>query len=512
MTFSIIRGKYVICKVESRASVQIVEDGGVLQRDGRILEVGPHADIAHRHPDAEVLGSADDVVLPGFVNAHHHLGLTPFQLGSPDMPLELWFATRLACRDVDPYLDTLHSAFEMIESGITTVQHIHGRIGPPLERIAGAADAVIRAYRDIGMRVSYSFSLRDQNRLVYEADEDFARRLPPPLDAELADLLRRQAVPLADNFALFDDLCSRYHGMERVQIQFAPANLHWCSDRALTMLKEHAERHQALMHIHLVETREQKEYARRRSGTTALRHLEALGLLGPRLTLGHGVWLTEDDVERIAASGTCICHNASSNLRVRAGIAPLNEFARRGIRTAIGLDEAGLNDDRDMLLEMRLVLRLHRTPGMDDGIPTAPQVFKMATEDGAHTTPFGADIGIIEPGRAADLVILRWADVAFPYLDDEIPVVDAILQRARSSAVKTVLVAGEPIYRDGRFTRLDKEAVRRELARSLAAPPSAEERCKRDLSRKLLPHVRDFYSGYVDERPARPFYSSNSAR
>ena len=103
------------------------------------------------------------------------------------------------------------------------------------------------------------------------------------------------------------------------------------------------------------------------------RYLEDLGLLGPQMTLGHGVWLTEADIERVAETGTMICHNASSNLRLRSGMAPFNHWAARGVRVAIGLDEAGINDDRDMLQEMRLVLRLHRVPGMEDAVPTSPR-------------------------------------------------------------------------------------------------------------------------------------------
>jgi len=104
--------------------------------------VGPYAELQARHRPDEVLGSGEHVVVPGFVNAHHHVGLTPLQLGSPDHPLELWFASRMTARDVDPYLDTLYSAFEMLESGITTVQHLHGlrtgpaaRVGIPISRL-----------------------------------------------------------------------------------------------------------------------------------------------------------------------------------------------------------------------------------------------------------------------------------------------------------------------------------------------------------------------------------------
>src|SRR5207247_9617904 len=109
-------------------------------------------------------------------------------------------------------------------------------------------------------------------------------------------------------------------------------------------------------------------------------------------------------------------HNASSHLRLRSGVAPLNDLTARGVRVALGLDEAGINDDRDMFQEMRLVLRLHRVPGMADVVPTSAQVFQMGTAGGAATTGFADRIGAIEPGKAADLVLLPWRSVAHPYL------------------------------------------------------------------------------------------------
>ncbi len=195
------------------------------------------------------------------------------------------------------------------------------------------------------MRVSYSYALRDQNRLVYEADAEFCRWLPPALGAEIADSLTAQTIPLPDHLRLFEDLWEHAgrNGRERVRVQLAPANLHWCTDEALLALRDRSEKFGVGLHMHLVETAYQKEYARRRAGTTALRHLHGLGLLGPRLTLGHGVWLTEVDIDLAAETGTMICHNASSNLRLRSGVAPLNAFTARGVRVALGLDEAGIH-------------------------------------------------------------------------------------------------------------------------------------------------------------------------
>jgi 5-methylthioadenosine/S-adenosylhomocysteine deaminase len=506
MATSLIRGKYVICKVSNRTAAEVITDGAVVQRDGIIIEVGAYQEVAPRYQLDEVLGSADHVVMPGLVNSHHHVGLTPFQLGSPDYPLELWFASRLGARAVDPYLDTLYSAFEMLESGITTVQHLHGwRLGPAA-RVIAVADQVLKAYQDLGMRVSYSFALRDQNRLVYAADAEFVKRLPAPLATELAAWLHAQTMSYQDHLDIFTDLRERWHSRERSRIQLAPANLHWCSDAALQALQTYATRYGVGMHMHLLETAYQKAYAQRRTGTTAVRYLYNMGFLGPHLTLGHGVWLTEDDIDLVAETGTMICHNASSNLRLRSGVAPLNHFLARGVRVALGLDEAGINDDRDMLQEMRLVLRLHRVPGMEDIVPTSPQVFQMATEYGAQTTGFAQTIGTIAPGKAADLVVMNWPQIASPYLAPNTSVVDAVVHRGKTSGVETVLVAGEPVLRDGQCTRVNKAEVLAELAASLRLPLSPEEERRQHLARDIFPYVRHFYDGWLDASAREPFY------
>ena len=147
------------------------------------------------------------------------------------------------------------------------------------------------------------------------------------------------------------------------------------------------------------------------------------------------------DLDKLAETGTNICHNCSSNFRLRSGVAPLNRFEAKGINTAIGLDEAGINDDRDMLQEMRMVLRAHREPGMDDRVPTMAQVFRMATTGGAKTTPFGAHLGALEIGKAADMVLIDWKQISYPYLDAEMPVLDAVIQRAKTEGVKTVIAS-----------------------------------------------------------------------
>jgi len=508
MTASLIRSRAMITRALDRHRCEEIADGAVLQQDGIITAVGTFADLSRQHPTVPVVGSGSDILLPGFINGHHHVGLTPVQLGSPDMPLELWFVTRMVMRNVNPYLDTLYSAFEMIASGITTVQHLHGWAPGKLPEVEARCEEILRAYQDVGMRVSYSFSVRDQNRLVYQDDAAFVASLPAELKGPVQRWYDRFQLSLDDFFAVFEDLHGRHHDKSRIKVQLSPANLHWCSDAALTRFAETSRKYNVPMHMHLVETAYQKEYARRRGGGTAVDYIDRFDLLGPHMTLGHGVWLNEKDIDRLAETGTCVCHNCSSNFRLRSGVAALNVFEAKGINTAIGLDEAGINDDRDMLQEMRMVLRAHRVPGMDDGVPTAAQVFRMATAGGAKTTPFGDQLGVLEPGRAADMVLIDWHALSYPYLDEEMPTLDAVMQRAKTA--RTVICDGEVIYHEGRFTKVDRDAALRELHQDLQRALADDEVERRKLSKALLPHVKAFYADYFDPVAHAPFYRPSS--
>ena len=511
MAATLVRSRAMITKTLSATAWEEIADGALIQEDGVITEIGTYDDLRRKHPSLPVVGSGREVMLPGFVNAHHHVGLTPLQLGSPDMPLELWFVTRMVARNVNPYLDTLYSAFEMIGSGITTVQHLHGWAPGKLPDVENRAGEIIRAYEDIGMRVSYCFALRDQNRLVYQADQDFIASLPPELRGPMQRWFDRFQLSLEDNLDLFRNLHRSHNAKRRVRVQLAPANLHWCSDKALAAMAELSRSHNAPIHMHLVETAYQKEYARRRGGGTAVEYLDRFGMLGPNMTLGHGVWLTEKDLDRVAETGTCICHNCSSNFRLRSGVAPLNRFEAKGINTAIGLDEAGINDDRDMLQELRLVLRAHRVPGMGDNeVPGMGQVLRMATVGGARTTSWRDSLGTLEVGKGADLSLIDWDSVAYPYLDELTPTLDALVQRAKASAVRAVMCDGEVIYQEGRFTRVDRDSALKALHDDLSRALADDEVERRKLSKALLPHAKRFYADYIDPSRHEPFYRPSS--
>ncbi len=212
MTEIIVEARTIITGVQDRHTPIIHDNAAVLVRDGIIVEVGDPAALRSKAPDATVHRYPRHVMLPGFVNSHHHVGLTPLQLGSPDHALELWFATRIAAKRVDHELDTLYSAFEMLASGVTTVQHIHGWMAGGYAQVHGAASQVLGAYRKIGMRASYCYAVREQNRLVYEADEAFCERLPQPVAGQLMAHLKAQSMPFADFLTLFETLKAENEG------------------------------------------------------------------------------------------------------------------------------------------------------------------------------------------------------------------------------------------------------------------------------------------------------------
>ena len=503
MASSLVWGKYVISKITGPDSAEVVSDGAVYQEDGAIVEVGKYDDLKTKHPDAEVIGSPSYVVMPGLVNDHFHVGMTPVQMGSPDLPLELWGLHRLGSRNIDPYLDQLYGAVQMIETGTTTVQAIHSTRRGSRPMSMEVADKVVGAFQAAGMRVSYAPAVADQHMLVVGAwgnELEFAAQLPGGLGERFTSFMSGGYRPVEETMEVLEEICRKYgnNTHERVQVTMAPSNVHRCTDELLMAFKEMATKYSTGIHIHLQEAVYQKLYGFRTWGKTPLQHLEELGFLGNEVVCGHSVWVTDEDIEAMAATGTNVCHNASSNLRLQSGIAPLGRFFSSGIRVAMGSDEAGLNDDKDLFQEMRLVLKIHRVPGVENVPPTSYQVLQMATANGAYASWFGDRVGTLEPGKRADIVLLNLRNIEEPYIDPDVSIVDAVVHRGRSMDVDTVMVDGEVVMRDRKLTKVDKEALFKELKSALDRPLEPDELDRRDLAKQVEPHLRRFF---VDTMP-----------
>ena len=492
----LIIAKKILLGFDRLGRAEIVEGKAIFVKNNKINEIGPTSALRQKYKEIPEIGGENLFAMPGLVNAHHHLGVTPFQLGAQDHPLELWFAERLKMRNVPPTLDTLYSAFEMISSGVTTVQHLQSRAPGNLPSVLDQSNEIIAAYEQIGMRASYSFALRDQNRMIYDSDENCLALLPPKHRPTLKKYFESFSLSISEQLEIFNILTEQHAKNNLIEIQLAPSNLHWLSDKALETISKVAIDTGAKIHMHLLETPYQAEYARRRIGQSALEYIDKFGLLGPQLTIGHGVWMTKDDVDLLAESGGCLCHNCSSNLRLKSGKADLASFLSKNIPIALGIDEAGINDDRDMLQEMRLAYTLHRRPGHSSLNPSAAEILRMATEHGAASTPFSGKIGRLEKGLFADILLLDLHSLAFPYQDFDIPLLDIIVRRAKRKSVDTVIIDGNVVFNKGKFTRVDEEALLKEVSKVLSRAKTPEEVELRELSEIIMPAVKNFYSGW----------------
>ena len=501
MMTTIVRGRQVICRITGRNSAEVIEGGAVVIRDGVITEVGRYDELLTRHQPEEVIGSSRHVVIPGLINAHHHVGLTPFQLGSLDMPLETWIIARWALREVDPYLDTLWCAIQMIESGITTVQHNHmaSRL-PQSLGLYDAASQVLDAYAASGMRVAFSIFIRDQNNLVYEEDERFLSTLPADLAGRTRERLNARPVPLREYLSSTAELHAR-RSNPRTNIFVSPHNVHWCSDDMLVSMSDLARRLGTGLHIHLQETIYQRMYGTRHWNKTPLAHLAELGILGPEVSCAHGVWLSESDLGILSETQTAVCTNPSSNLRLKSGIAPVNRLLERGVNVAIGLDEAGINDDNDILQEMRMAQKLHREPGVSSPNPTSHDIFRLPTENAAKVTFFD-EVGTIEPGKRADLVLIDTERIEEPYINPDTDIVDALIYRGKGLDVDTVMVDGEVLLRDKKFLKADKSEVAARLKESLSRELTDREARGARLSEEILPYINRWFSEWELESGA----------
>ena len=509
MATTILRGKHLFVGPGGPQGWRIITDGAVFQRDGVIEAVGPYDEVRRQHQADETLGGPGYVVMPGLVNAHHHgRGLSTVPLGRADDSLERWLLAGWGFRGVDGRLGALLSSIRMIRTGTTTVMHNHASGAP--DTVEADALAALDAYRETGMRVAFSLGFRDRNRVVYGDDDTFLASLPAPLADRVKGMLERTAQVPDDYFQLVrrlrDEAQTRLG--DRVRVLMNANGVHWATDEFLQRASHEARAAGSGFHMHLLETVYQREAASRLFGHTSVQHLEELGVLGPEVSLAHGVWLADDDMALLAERGAWVCHNASSNLRLRSGIAPVNVMLRHGVHVAMGTDGSALNDDDDMFQEMRLVSRLHREVGLETTCITPEQVLEMATVGGAGATTFGDRIGVLEPGRRADMVLLSWRHAEEPYAAPDVDPVALLLLRARGVDVDTVVIDGQVVYREGRFTRIDPDAVLAEAREMLSQPPSQREVRVREMVRELVPYVEQYYAGWLPDE-LRPYYVYN---
>jgi cytosine/adenosine deaminase-related metal-dependent hydrolase len=334
--------------------------------------------------------------------------------------------------------------------------HLDSNFGGPPERYEARLTALIRAYRDSGIRFSVGVGIRDQNTYgPYVGDAKFFSMLPPEAQAEVAQW-PSPVMPVDEYLALCGRLEAAFPGLD---LQLAPLTPDACTDDLLRAVRQAATARRARINIHLLETPYQKAHALERWGRTTVSWLAREGFLAPDVICAHCVWLTEDDIGLMRETGAVVAHNPSSNLRLRSGLAPIRELVDRGVTVALGTDNLSVNDEEDLLQEARLAQLLQSPPGLDIRPLSAETVLSWATERGAAVLGPPA-LGRLEPGAPADLVLAQ-LDAVARAIEGANDVAPAVVQWLRPSAVDVVMVAGRVVVRGGRYGLHDREEIER---------------------------------------------------
>jgi 5-methylthioadenosine/S-adenosylhomocysteine deaminase len=414
-----------------------IVEGAVSVRDGRIVSVG--AEPADQ-PHDTVIDAGGAWLLPGFVQTHVHLCQTLFRGFADDLPLLEWLRRRIWPLEAAHVPETLRAsvrlaAAELLRSGTTTIltmETVHD------------TDAVFEALATVGLRATVGKCLMD-------ADPGAPARLQekalPALEESLA--LRRRWAGAAGG---------------RLRTAFAPRFVPSCSRDLLEAVAALSAEHGELIHTHASESQDEIALVRSLTGRSNMEYLADTGLATPRLCAAHCVWVTDDEQALMAERRVKVLHCPGSNLKLGSGIAPVGELRKRGVCVSIGADGAACNNRLDMFDEMRLAATLQAVRSAP-GAVTARDALWMATREGARALGLDEEIGCIEPGRRADLILV---DRGQPHLLPGDDPYSTLVYAARGTDVRTTIVDGEVLVRDGALQQLDPEEVADEARRASA--------------------------------------------
>ena len=417
-------------------ALDIVE-GSVAVRDGQIAAVGPTVD---GHHDS-VVDAGGNYLLPGFIQTHVHLCQTLFRGWADDMPLLEWLRRRVWPMEAAHSPRTLRAstrlaASELLLSGTTTVLSME---------TVHHTEVVFETLAEIGLRAVVGKCMMDSDDGVPAGLREETRR---SVDESLA--LKRQWDGAANG---------------RLHAAFAPRFAVSCSRELLEAVAALSARDQALIHTHASESRDEVDIVRRISGGYSnLEYLAATGLATRHLCVAHCVWVTEREQELLAERDVKVMHCPGSNLKLGSGIAPVPEMRARGISVSLGADGAACNNRLDMFDEMRLAATL-QAMRRGPGALTARDVLWMATREGARTLGQEAEIGSIEVGKRADLILVQRDR---PHLAPDADPWSTLAYAARGTDVRLTMVDGQVLVRDFKLEGLDAAEVTAEARAATA--------------------------------------------
>jgi 5-methylthioadenosine/S-adenosylhomocysteine deaminase len=418
-------------------------DPGAIAVDGSsIVAVDETARVESEYEGRLVLDGTGMYVVPGFVNTHTHLFQTALKGLGNDLPLHSWIKSVPAPMFASMDLETLDLSVRVgcinaLRSGTTTLlDYVYPT--PKHE----AFDTIVHVLEESGIRALLGRGVADMASADGYPVTGYYPPLVEPLEAAMEDCER------------LHEACRRAPG-GRVKFCLAPPNPRTSTDRALAAMRDFAATHDSVVSMHICESPRDDEIARERYGMSAVEWLHASGILGGRFVAVHCVNLDGRAVEIFAEDGVGVSHNPVSNMYVGNGIAPIRQLLDAGVRVTLGTDGAAVNNN-DMLESMKVGALLLRVVTKDAGAITPEGALRMATIEGARALGLGHVVGSIESGKRADVVMVDLRNArSSPHHDP----LGAFVFSSNTSAVRTVLVDGRVLVRDGELVGVDERDI-----------------------------------------------------
>ena len=419
----IVSGGIVVTMDGARATYN---DGSVAVRGDSIVAVGPRSEIEARYQGVQMMDAQGHLVLPGFINGHTHVPMTLFRGLHDDVTLKDWLYKYIfpaEAKNVNEEFvrwGTRLAAAEQIRAGVTTFADMYY-----------FEDAIAEETEAAGMR-----------GVLGETFIDF----PAPDNKSEMEML-----------AYTERFLKRWQGDALIHAAPAPHSIYTCSKKTLQDAAALARKYHAPILIHVAEMKKEREDSEKANGMSPVQYLEKIGVLGPDVVAAHCIFVDDADRKLLAQRGVGCVHNPSSNMMLASGVAPVPEMRAAGVAVGLGTDgPAGSNNDLNLMEEIDLAAKLAKISKMDPLALNAKSVVEMATIDGARAIHMDKEIGSLEAGKKADLVLIG---LNKPHA---VPMYDIYAQIAYSlkgSDVETVIIGGKVVMQDHLLLTVDERKV-----------------------------------------------------
>src|SRR5215475_190479 len=424
----VVLGGTIVTMNDSR---QLIEDGGIAVKGGRIVAVGTRNEIAGKYVGRRMIDASGNTVIPGLINGHTHIPMTLFRGLADDLDLQEWLT-----KYIFP-----------AEAKNTTEEF--ARVGARL----GLAE-MIR-----GGTTTYCDMYYFEDAI---ADETFKAGMRGVLGETVLDF------PVADNktyeqgLAYSERFIRKWQGNALIVPAIAPHAPYTVSEAHLKAARALSDKTGAPIVTHISETKREVDDSIKNKGASPIDYLNRIGFLNEKVIAAHVVWPSEEELALLKKLGSGIVHNPQSNMKLASGVAPVPRMLKADMPVGLGTDGAASNNDLNLWEEMDTAAKLHKLISNDPKVVSAQQAFEMATIRGARALHLEKEIGSIEAGKRADLVIVDLDDLnQTPYYN----IYSDLVYATKAADVRTVIIQGRIIMLDRRLLTLNEAQIKADARR-----------------------------------------------